>query len=84
MHDAIYNKSYGIKALPYVSDRAGDAVKEAVLHLRSKGCRVVVLGCTELPFVFGNDPIYHGVSLVDPTEILAIELIKATEPEKLI
>ena len=84
VHDAIYNKSYGIKALPEVSYKAADLVKEAVLHLKSKGCSVVVLGCTELPLVFGNDPIYHGISLVDPTEILAIELIKATEPEKLI
>ena len=83
VHEAIYDKAYGIKALPYVSDKARDVVCGAVMHLRDKGCSAVILGCTELPLVFDKEHCYNGVELVDPTEILAIELIRATAPEKL-
>ena len=84
VHDAIYNTEYGIKALSGVSDKARDAVCRAVEHLKSKGCGVVILGCTELPLVFNGSRKYAGTDLVDPTEILAISLIRATEPGKLV
>ena len=83
VHAAIYDREYGIKATPAVSDRARDIVHEAVMHLKGKGCSAVILGCTELPLVFSVHS-YNGVELVDPTEILAIELIRATAPEKLV
>ena len=83
VHRAIYDKGYGIKALSGVSDRARDAIRSAVDHLRGKGCGVVILGCTELPLVFNGKRSYNGIDLVDPTEILAIELVRATEPKKL-
>ena len=83
VHAAIYDREYGIKATPAVSDRARSVVCDAVMHLREKGCYAVILGCTELPLVFCGEHSYNGVELVDPTEILAIELIRATEPEKL-
>ncbi len=83
VHQAIYDKVYGIKALSGVSEKAREAVSSAVDHLRGKGCSVVILGCTELPLVFNGSRSYYGIDLVDPTEILAIELIRATEPDKL-
>ena len=83
VHAAIYDKQYGIKALSSVSDKARAAVCAAVDHLRQKGCSAVILGCTELPLVFSGKHSYKDVELVDPTEILAIELIRATEPGKL-
>ena len=83
VHAAIYDREYGIKATPAVSDKARGVVCDAVMHLREKGCSAVILGCTELPLVFCGEHSYNGVKLVDPTEILAIELIRATEPEKL-
>lgn len=83
VHAAIYDKEYGIKATPVVTDRARATVHDAVMHLKGKGCSAVILGCTELPLVF-NGHSYNGVKLVDPTEILAIELIRATDPEKLV
>ncbi len=43
----------------------------------------MILGCTELPLVFNGKRSYKGTDLVDPTEILAIALIRETEPEKL-
>ena len=84
VHQAIYDREYGIKALSAVSDRARKAVCRAVDHLKGKGCGVVILGCTELPLVFNGSRKYNGTDLVDPTEILAMELIRATEPDKLI
>jgi len=84
VHDAIYDKIYGIKALSGVSETAFRAVSDGVLHLKDKGCTVVILGCTELPLVFKGSSSYCDVSLVDPTEILACELILATEPDKLL
>ncbi|MBO7348929.1 MAG: aspartate/glutamate racemase family protein, partial [Spirochaetales bacterium] len=83
VHQAIYDKEYGIKACSGVSDRAREVVSSAVEHLKGKGCSVVILGCTELPLVFNGKRSYKGTDLVDPTEILAIALIRETEPEKL-
>ena len=84
VHNAIYDPVYGIKATPAVSDKARDVVCDAVMHLKGKGCTAVILGCTELPLVFEGESDFNGVVLIDPTEILAIELIRATEPEKLL
>jgi len=84
VHNAIYDSSYGIKATSAVSDKARGVVRDAVMHLKGKGCGAVILGCTELPLVFEGESDFNGVFLVDPTEILAIELIRATEPDKLI
>ena len=77
-------KTYGIKAVTPVSSKATVSIYEAVLHLKSKGCKAVILGCTELPLVFPGKDEFEGVKLIDPTEILAIELIRSTCPEKLI
>ena len=84
VHNAVYDPVYGIKATASVSDAARSAVCDAVMHLKSKGCTAVILGCTELPLVFNGEKAFNGVVLVDPTEILAIELIRATEPGKLL
>ena len=84
VHRAIYDRTYGIKALSAVSDKAREVVSSAVEHLSNKGCNVVILGCTELPLVFNGKRTYGNTDLVDPTEVLAIELIRATEPKKLV
>ena len=84
VHNAVYNPVYGIKATASVSEAARSAVCNAVMHLKSKGCTAVILGCTELPLVFNGERDFNGVVLVDPSEILAIELIRATEPGKLL
>ncbi len=84
VHDCIYNKKYGIKALSGVSKKADSVIRNAVDWLADRGCRAVILGCTELPLVFEGEDTYHGVILSDPTDILAKALIRATAPEKLI
>lgn len=80
VHRAIYDPEYGIKSTPRVSARASDVVINAVSKLRSMGCSAVILGCTELPLVF---PVGSS-TLIDPTDILAKELIRATEPQLLV
>lgn len=84
VQDAIYNKEYGIKALSAVSEKAYGAVSAAVRELAEKGCQAVILGCTELPLVFEKKDSPEKTALIDPTNILARELIRATAPEKLV
>lgn len=84
VHDAIYNPKYGIKAKSKVSHKSLVTVTRAIRSIKEKGCAAAILACTELPLVFPNTGDFDGIELIDPTEILAIELIKATEPEKLI
>ena len=83
VHRAVYDAEQGIKALSSVSDFADRTVREAVGVLADMGCSAVILGCTELPLVFGNEVLCNGVFLVDATDILAQALILRTEPEKL-
>lgn len=72
VHETIYNiKSGNIQRQPLI-----DAIEELQ-------CDSVILGCTELPLAFEGMREVNGTKLIDPTEILAIELIKATAPEKL-
>lgn len=84
VHRAIYDPSFGIKATPEVTEKATKLVQDAVDFLKDRGCAAVILGCTELPLVFPGQQSFHGTPLLDPTDILATELIKATEPDKLI
>lgn len=84
VHDCIYNKKYGIKALSSVSKKVDGIIRGAVDWLADRGCRAVILGCTELPLVFEGETTFHGAILCDPTDILAKALVRATAPEKLI
>ena len=84
IHKAIYDRTYGIKATAEVTEKVKSVLKNAVDELKGKGCKAVILGCTELPLAFPGQTEYNGVALVDPTEVLAVNLIKATEPDKLI
>jgi len=80
VHRAIYDPEYGIKSTPRVSARASEIVVKAVNQLKTMGCSAVILGCTELPLVF----LKPSPSLIDPTDILAMSLIRATEPQLLV
>ncbi len=83
VHQAIYDKSYGIKAFSNpVTDRARADCQTAVGHLARKGARLVILGCTELPLALPQRSL-QGVELVDPTEITARALIRLAAPDRL-
>ncbi|MCF0262644.1 MAG: aspartate/glutamate racemase family protein, partial [Sphaerochaetaceae bacterium] len=82
VHNAIYNKEYGIKAVSPVSAIANEVCRVAIDELSLLGCKAVILGCTELPLVFSGLKEYNNTVLVDPTDILAQSLVKAVSPEK--
>lgn len=83
VHDAIYHKSYGIKAQSSpVHSKAKEELDFAVNELRSKGAELIILGCTELPLAF-TEQSWKGIPLVDPNRILARALISSIDKTKL-
>ena len=83
VHEAIYDREYGIKSSVAISHKAKASIEAGVSNLKSKDCEAVILGCTELPLVFDGRAEYDRVALVDPTDILAMALVRASCPEKL-
>jgi aspartate racemase len=77
MMHAIYGPK-GIKA-GFMSGECVEDIHVVIDELVSRGTEVIILGCTELPLVFpgGELQTRQGgrVTLVDPTEILALRCI---------
>ena len=83
VHDAIYNKKYGIKAQSSpVSARAQLQLLKAAVQLKQKGAQLIILGCTEIPLALSGKKI-AGLPVLDPTLILARALIREVAPGKL-
>lgn len=81
IHSAIYHKTMGIKANSGSTSYSSEILTEAAKYLEKEKCSSIILGCTELPIAFSKD--MTSLNLTDPTEIVAIALIRATAPEKL-
>ncbi len=79
---AIFSREYGLKAVSPASEQARSNLLAAIDHLADRGATVIVLGCTELPLAV-PERSYRGLTLVDPTEVLARSLIRAAYPERL-
>ena len=79
---AIFDETYGIKANGHATPRARADLERAIAHLRGRGARVVLLGCTEIPLAF-PERSFGGVPLVDPTRVLARALIAAVDERRL-
>lgn len=75
LHQSIYDNEWGIKALNTKALKARDNFVEFIGELKKKGVEQVILGCTEIPLILTEEKI-NGVSLVDPTFILAKALIR--------
>lgn len=76
VHDAIYNRKYGIKAQSSpVTGRARSILVSAVKELERKGAQAVILGCTEIPLALTGKRLGR-VYLIDPTRVLARALIR--------
>jgi aspartate racemase len=77
MMNAIYGPQ-GIKA-GFTSGQCLEDINAAIDDLLSRGAKVVILGCTELPLLFlRRELITRGgqtVTLIDPTEILAMRCV---------
>jgi len=83
IHASIYDPACGIKAHSNpVTQKARHIVEEAVRTLGQKGANAVILGCTELPIALPGDSL-DGITLIDPTTILARALVRETYPDKL-
>jgi aspartate racemase len=77
MMNAIYGPQ-GVKAGFTTGACVGD-IDAVINDLVSRGVKVIILGCTELPLLFNRrEPPRddgHRVTLVDPTEILAMHCV---------
>ena len=83
VHNAIYNKIYGIKAKQNpVSNIAQIELIQAVRYLQKRGAQAIILGCTEIPLAI-NGNFLDDTILIDPTTILARSLIRIIDPNKL-
>lgn len=83
VHDAIYDRSFGIKANPRsVTPKARENIRAAVRVLRDRGADAVVLGCTELPLAV-RDASIEGLPVIDPARMAARALIRAAFPDRL-
>ena len=88
VHDAIYNKDYGIKANSQeISSKAREQISSEILGLIDRGAQAIILGCTELPLAAQGQrfsaPNKSGVPLIDPGLLAARRLIGLVAPEKL-
>lgn len=84
-HDAIYNKDFGVKAFSSpVTEKAKSIFKSEIDELIEQGAEGIILGCTEIPLAFENIKTYKDALLIDPTNILAIALIKKVDKDCLI
>jgi len=84
LHDAIYNKEWGIKAVFPVTEIARKKFLGYSHYLARQGAEAIILGCTEIPLAL-PEPVLEGTSivLVDPVLALARALIREADPVKL-
>lgn len=83
VQDAISNREYGIKASSVpVSGRARAILLEAARGLAERDVAALLLGCTEIPLALTESSLFD-VPVVDATSVLAQELIRAADPDRL-
>lgn len=82
LHEAIYHRSWGLKAVSPPDKRAVEKVQSFCRRLADEGAEAVILGCTELPLAVPEGR-YNGIPYIDPMTALARALIRETAPEKL-
>ncbi len=83
LHNAIYDPVYGVKSDPFnISEKSERAFTNACNSLISKGAKLIVLGCTELPLIY-KSKYYKDIPVIDSSVVLARALIKAHSPLKL-
>lgn len=84
VNQTIYDASYGLKGQSDPpTNRARKILIDAIRHLRERGAEAIILGCTELPLA-PLRALVDDVPLIDPAQILARTLIRATYPDTLI
>ena len=82
LHETIYNLYWGIKAVSPVSDKARERFLNYSDELRKQNVSAIILGCTEIALALPEKEI-NGIPLIDPVYVLARELIKNVNQDKL-
>lgn len=82
VQEAISNREYGIKAQSPVSERARADLLAEAYNLVEAGARAIILGCTEIPLALPEKTL-GGAALIDATDVLAVELVRAFAPDRL-
>eukprot|EP01061_Rhynchopus_euleeides_P022439 TRINITY_DN3654_c0_g1_i8.p1 TRINITY_DN3654_c0_g1~~TRINITY_DN3654_c0_g1_i8.p1 ORF type:complete len:488 (+),score=143.29 TRINITY_DN3654_c0_g1_i8:120-1466(+) len=75
VHDAIYNKEWGVKAVQPTTYQACGAFANFARDLVVQGAEAIILGCTEIPLAL-PEPHFSGVPLIDPMAVLARACIR--------
>ncbi|KAJ8550258.1 hypothetical protein ON010_g10816 [Phytophthora cinnamomi] len=84
LHESIYNRDWGVKSTaPAVLPRCEANFHRYAIQLREQGAEVIVLGCTEIPFVFAGKTHFAGILLIDPMVALARAMIREADPSRL-
>lgn len=83
VHNTIYSTEYGIKSDSYSKAAVRAVFLESMAALVDAGAEAILLGCTELGLVIDEEE-YCGVPVINPTTVLARELIRLTSPQKLV
>ncbi|GMF25906.1 unnamed protein product [Phytophthora fragariaefolia] len=84
LHDSIYNREWGVKSTaPAVSPRCETNFHRYAMQLREQGAEVIILGCTEIPFVFTGKAHFADILLIDPMVALARAMIREADPSRL-
>ena len=81
LHQAIYDRAYGIKATVPASDRARQEMIQCVRALQDLGAKAVLLGCSEIPLALPESS-FEGIPIINPIDILARALIRFADPTK--
>ena len=82
IHEAIYNRSWGLKAASPASAEARSAFEGFAQKLVDRGAEVLIPGCTEIPLALPG--ITYGTTpLVDPVFALARGMIYTADPARL-
>ncbi len=82
LHNSIYNKEWGIKALTPVGIKAKTNFEEFADYLIDNGAEIIILGCTEIPLALPYKQ-YKDIPLIDPMVSLARALIREANSSKL-
>ncbi|MFO7782800.1 MAG: aspartate/glutamate racemase family protein, partial [Spirochaetia bacterium] len=82
LHEAIYHREWGLKALSGPDPRSVERVTRFARMLVDRGAEVLVLGCTELPFALAEGS-FGGVPVVDPVTALARALVRHVDSSAL-
>ncbi|DAZ98694.1 TPA: LOW QUALITY PROTEIN: hypothetical protein N0F65_008820 [Lagenidium giganteum] len=84
LHETILNPVWGVKSsAPLVNTKCVNNFHRYARLLIAQGAHVIIMGCTEIPFVFNRATAFEGIPLVDPIVALARALIQHVEASRL-